>query len=322
MRADPSGRHAARTPGRRAALTLALATTLLATAFAPAGDPTDGADPVSVPRPVAAYDFEHPVPGDYARERDRGLSGTTLDLVNGGAQARVRDDERRGHVLRTRQVSPTVRGNDDWKAGVYGPQGVPTLGAFNGARQATVMGWFKMTADNPAPNSGTPDPDDRYNAIGLAGILSGTSQGHDVRALLELITVDGEMKVVALGRRLDGGSSQTFAADAGWRDILPPDTWVFLASTFDFDKGTMALYRDARPLPGRYVVPGDPWAVDGPPEPDTASPTDPRGIKIGGSYPQNTQEGNPCDCRMDDLTFFDRALTPAEIRSQYRRTGG
>lgn len=322
MRADPPGRRAARTPGRRAALTLALATTLLATAFAPAGDPTDGADPVSVPRPVAAYDFEHPVPGDYARERDRGLSGTTLDLVNGGAQARVRDDERRGHVLRTRQVSPTVRGNDDWKAGVYGPQGVPTLSAFNGARQATVMGWFKMTADNPAPNSGTADPDDRYNAIGLAGILSGTSQGHDVRALLELITVDGEMKVVALGRRLDGGSSQTFAADAGWRDVLPPDTWVFLAATFDFDKGTMALYRDARPLPGRYVVPGDPWAVDGPPEPDTASPTDPRGIKIGGSYPQNTQEGNPCDCRMDDLTFFDRALTPAEIRSQYRRTGG
>ncbi|MGW8573361.1 LamG-like jellyroll fold domain-containing protein [Streptomyces niveus] len=314
MRADP--------PGRRAALTLALATTLLATAFAPAGDPTDGADPVSVPRPVAAYDFEHPVPGDYARERDRGLSGTTLDLVNGGDQARVRDDERRGHVLRTRQVSPTVRGNDDWKAGVYGPQGVPTLSAFNGARQATVMGWFKMTADNPAPNSGTADPDDRYNAIGLAGILSGTSQGHDVRALLELITVDGQMKVVALGRRLDGGSSQTFAADAGWRDVLPPDTWVFLAATFDFDKGTMALYRDARPLPGRYVVPGDPWAVDGPPEPDTASPTDPRGIKIGGSYPQNTQEGNPCDCRMDDLTFFDRALTPAEIRSQYRRTGG
>ncbi|MFD7517249.1 LamG-like jellyroll fold domain-containing protein [Streptomyces niveus] len=322
MRADPPGRRAARTPGRRAALTLALATTFLATAFAPAGDPTDGADPVSVPRPVAAYDFEHPVPGDYARERDRGLSGTTLDLVNGGAQARVRDDERRGHVLRTRQVSPTVRGNDDWKAGVYGPQGVPTLSAFNGARQATVMGWFKMTADNPAPNSGTADPDDRYNAIGLAGILSGTSQGHDVRALLELITVDGEMKVVALGRRLDGGSSQTFAADAGWRDVLPPDTWVSLAATFDFDKGTMALYRDARPLPGRYVVPGDPWAVDGPPEPDTASPTDPRGIKIGGSYPQNTQEGNPCDCRMDDLTFFDRALTPAEIRSQYRRTGG
>ncbi|MFC8831220.1 LamG-like jellyroll fold domain-containing protein [Streptomyces sp. NPDC057137] len=310
MRAD--------TPTRRAAPILALATTLLVTAFAPANEPVAA----HVPRPVVAYDFEHPVPGDPARERDRGRSGTTLDLVNGGDRSRVRDDERHGRVLRTRQVSPATASTDDWKAGVYGPQGVPTLRAFNGSRQVTVMGWFRMTAENPAPNTNTADPDDRYDAIGLAGILSGTSQGHDVRALLELITVDGEMKVVALGRRLDGGRSQTYAADADWRQILPPDTWVSLAATFDFDTGTMALYRDGRPLPGRYTVPGDPWAVDGPPEPDAASPTDPRGIKIGGSYPQNTQEGNPCDCRMDDLMFFDRVLTPAEIRSQYRRTGG
>ncbi|MFD3921843.1 LamG-like jellyroll fold domain-containing protein [Streptomyces sp. NPDC058595] len=317
MRADPTGR-------RRLALALAAASTLLVTAFVPAAGPADRAagGPAHAPRPVAAYDFEHPVPGDPARERDRGRSGTTLELVNGGAQSRVKDDERPGRVLRTRQVSPQTAGTDDWKAGVYGPQGVETLRAFNGARETTVMGWFRMTADNPAPNSNTADPDDRYNAIGLAGILSGTSQGHDVRALLELITVGGEMKVVALGRRVDNGSSQTFAADADWRQILPPDTWVSLAATFDFDNGTMALYRDGRPLPGRHVVAGDPWAVDGPPEPDTASPTDPRGIKIGGSYPQNTQEGNPCDCRMDDLMFFDRALTPAEIMSQYRRTRG
>ncbi|MEU0528566.1 LamG-like jellyroll fold domain-containing protein [Streptomyces niveus] len=319
MRAD--------TPRRsRLALTLALTTTLLVTGFAPADAPADrAADRAgggAAPRPVAAYDFEHPVPGDPARERDRGRSGTTLELVNGGAQSRVRDDERPGRVLRTRQISPGTAGSDDWKAGVYGPQGVPTLGAFNGARETTVMGWFRMTADNPAPNSNTADPNDRYNAIGLAGILSGTSQGHDVRALLELITVDGEMKVVALGRRVDNGSSQTFAADADWREILPPDTWVSLAATFDFDTGTMALYRDGRPLPGRHVVAGDPWAVEGAPEPDVASLTDPRGIKIGGSYPQNTQEGNPCDCRMDDLMFFDRVLTPAEIMSQYRRTRG
>ncbi|MFD3521079.1 LamG-like jellyroll fold domain-containing protein [Streptomyces sp. NPDC058653] len=313
MRGDTSGR-------RRLALALALTTTLLVTAFAPAEGTAEGAS--RVPSPVAAYDFEHPVPGDPARERDRGRSGTTIELVNGGAHARVRDDERPGRVLRTRQVSPTVAGNDDWKAGVYGPRGVPTLSAFNAARQTTVMGWFRMTGENPALNSGTPAPDDRYNAIGLAGILSGTSGGHDVRALLELITVDGEMKVVALGRRVDEGSSATFAADADWRRILPPDTWVFLAATFDFDSGAMALYRDGRPLPGRYVVSGDPWAVEGEPEPDAASPTDPRGIKIGGSYPQNTQEGNPCDCRMDDLMFFDRALTPTEIMSQYRRTRG
>lgn len=118
MRADPAGRG-------RLALAVALTTTLLVTGFAPADAPAgrSAGGPAHVPRPVAAYDFEHPVPGDPARERDRGRSGTTLELVNGGAQSRVRDDERPGRVLRTRQVSPETAGTDDWKAGVYGPQG-------------------------------------------------------------------------------------------------------------------------------------------------------------------------------------------------------
>ena len=60
--------------------------------------------------------------------------------------------------------------------------------------------------------------------------------------------------------------------------------WVFLAATFDFDDGT-ALYRDGEPLDGFYTLPGDPWGVIGDPEPDLASATDPRGIKLGGSYP-------------------------------------
>jgi concanavalin A-like lectin/glucanase superfamily protein len=268
---------------------------------------------------VAYYDFGHPVRGNPGWERDRGRSGTDIQLVNGGARMRAWDRDR-GHVLQTRQNSPTAPGNDDWKAGVYGPDGVPTLHAFNGVRETTVMGWFKMTGENPSPNSGSAKPDDRYGAIGLAGVLSGTSQGHDVRALLELITVNGEMKVVALGRRVDGASSQTFAADADWKTLLPQDTWVFLVATFDYDDGTMALYRNGRAVPGFYTLTGDPWAVEGPPEPDAASPSDPRGIKIGGSYPQNTKEGNPCNCRMDDLMFLDRALTPGEVMAQYRRT--
>ena len=68
--------------------------------------------------------------------------------------------------------------------------------------------------------------------------------------------------------------------------------WVFLAATFDFDDGT-ALYRDGEPLDGFYTLPGDPLGVIGDPEPDLASATDPRGIKLGGSYPQNTTETNP-----------------------------
>lgn len=259
---------------------------------------------------VAYYDFEHPADG---AERDQGRSGTDIRLVNDAP--RVRDGFR--HALQVGQVSE-VDGNDDWKAGVYEATGVPTLRAFNAARETTVMGWFKMTGVNPSPNTTTANPSDYFNAVGLAGVLTGDSDGHGVRALLEIIDVAGELRVVALGRRLDGGSSQTFAASLPWQDVLPRNEWVFLAATFDFDTGEVALYRDGRPLDGFYTVGGDPWLVAGEPEPDLTTASDPRGIKIGGSFPQNTRERNPCNCRMDELMFLDRALSPREVWLQYR----
>lgn len=262
---------------------------------------------------VAYYDFEHPAAGGTV-ERDRGRSGTDLWLVNGAP--RVRDGIR--HALQTGQNS-AVASNDDWKAGVYSQTGVPSLRAFNAAREITVMGWFKTTGVNPSPNTVTADPADYYNAIGLAGVLTGDSDGHAVRALLEVINVNGELKVVALGRRVDGGSSQTFAASAPWQEVLPPGQWTHLAATFDFDTGEMALYRNGRALDGFYTVTGDPWQLAGDPEPDLTTASDPRGIKIGGSFPQNTVERNPCNCRMDELIFLDRAATPKEIKAQYRR---
>jgi hypothetical protein len=268
------------------------------------------------PNLVAYYDFEHPAHGDRAVERDLGSSRTDIELVNGGAAMRVRD--RGGHVLRTKQLSPAALSNDDWKAGVYAAAGVSSLHRFNAARQISVLGWFEVTGEAPALNTNTADPADRYNAVGLAGVLSGDSDGHNVRALLEVIDVPGELRVVALGRRIDGGSSQTFAANEDWQAILPRHRWVFLAATFDFDTGEMALYKDGRPLDGFYTVAGDPWQVAGPPEPDLTTATDPAGIKIGGSFPQNTVERNPCDCRMDGLMFLDRALSPHEVRQQYR----
>jgi hypothetical protein len=158
-----------------------------------------------------------------------------------------------------------------------------------------------------------------FNAVGLAGVLSGDSEGHAVRALLEVISVNGELRVVALGRRVDGASSQTFAANQPWEEILPADEWVFLAATFDFDDGTMQLFRNGEPLDGFYTIAGDPWAVAGEPEPDLTSATDPAGIKLGGSFPQNTVERNPCNCRMDSLMFLDRVLTAGEVRAQYQR---
>lgn len=268
---------------------------------------------------VSYYDFEHPVRGDKAMEQDRGRSGTRLSLVNGGADMRVRDGafDRSRNSLQLKQVNPAVAGNDDWKAGLYQESGVPSLRAFNGARQTSIMGWVKMTGQNPAPNSNSANPADLYGAIGLAGVLAGDSNGHSVRALLELIGVDGELKLVALARRIDGGDSQTFAAAEDWRKLLPHNEWVFLAATFDFDTGAMALYRNGKPLTGKYVAAGDPWRLEGEPEPDLASATDPRGIKIGGSYPQNNREGNACNCRMDSLMFLDRVVKPWEVHLQY-----
>ncbi|SDM50890.1 Concanavalin A-like lectin/glucanases superfamily protein [Lentzea albidocapillata subsp. violacea] len=269
---------------------------------------------------VSYYDFEHPVRGNNALEQDSGRSGTRLQLINGGADMRVRDGafRRSRNSVQLKQITPALAGNDDWKAGLYSETGVPTLKAFNGVRQTSIMGWVKMTGQNPAPNSNSANPDDLYGAIGLAGVLTGDSNGHAVRALLELIQVGGELKLVALARRIDGGASQTFAASADWQKLLPQNEWVFLAATFDFDTGTMALYRNGSPLAGRYVAAGDPWQLEGEPEPDLATASDPRGYKIGGSYPQNTREGNACNCRMDSLMFLDRAVRPWEVQLQYR----
>ncbi|MEE1805812.1 hypothetical protein [Streptomyces sp. BE133] len=270
---------------------------------------------------VVAYDFGHPDPADAGLEQDIGHSGTTLSLINGGSAMRVADEAYPGAspALQVRQQNPTTAGNDDWKAGTWDAEGMASLGAFRSARGATVMGWFKMTGDNPALNSNTANSSDRYNAIGLAGVLSGTSDGHAVRALLELIQVNGELKLVALGRRLDSGASQTFAADAPWEELLPRGEWVHLAATFDFRDGTLALYRDGKPLDGFYVTPGDPWELATTPAPHRASSTDPRGIKIGGSFPQNTRENNACDCRMDDLLFLDRPVPDGAVAAEYRR---
>jgi hypothetical protein len=301
-------------PVRRLVIALCCVTLAALSGTAPASATGAGGRPGVFPTLkqdlMVHYDFEHP--RGAAVERDQGKSRTDLQLINGAP--RVRDGFR--HSVQLGQVG-TANGNDDWKAGIYSPTGVPSLRAFNAARETTVMGWFKLTGVNPSPNTTTENPDDFFGAFGLAGILTGDSDGHAVRALLEVFVVQGEMRVVALGRRIDGGSSQTFAATTPWPEILPQNQWVFLAATFNFDTGEMALYRNGKPLDGFYGTAGDPWLVEGAPEPDLTTASDPRGIKIGGSFPQNNLERNPCNCRMDELTFFDRALTAKEIWRQY-----
>ncbi|MGC4855376.1 hypothetical protein ACLQ24_18790 [Micromonospora sp. DT4] len=111
---------------------------------------------------VAAYDFDRPVPGDPALERDQGRCGTEIELINGGAAMRVPDRACRGsgNAVQARQVDPATAGNDDWKAGTWSASGVRTLRAFSATGGTTIMGWFKLNMDSPAPNSTTTDPDD------------------------------------------------------------------------------------------------------------------------------------------------------------------
>jgi len=269
---------------------------------------------------VCYHDFEHPVAGNPAQEIDLGLSETTINLVNGGGAMRTNDGAYAGstHSLQTRQLNPTVAGNDDWKAGCYQTNGLNSLNPFSAVGGITIMTWVKPTEMNPNLNSVTTNPDDYYNAVGLAGLLSGTSEGHAVRALLEIIQVGGTMKLVALGRRIDTGASLTLAATEDWQTLIPSNRWTHLAATFDYDKGTMALYRNGAPLPATYTTTNDAWHILAGEEPDLTSATSPAGIKIGGSFPQNTQEKNPFNGRFDDIMFFNRALTPAEIESQYQ----
>lgn len=272
---------------------------------------------------VCHYDFDHPAAADQDRESDLGTSGTELQLINGGSTMRVRDPAYpgAGQALQTRQLDPDANGNDDWKAGLFDGDGVASLSAFNAVTGITLMGWIKPTGVNPNPNTTTDAPDDLYNAVGLIGLLSGNSDGHNVRALLEIILVDGTPRLVALGRRDDTGDSLILAANEDWETLLPANTWTHLAASFDFDAGTMALYHNGDPLPASYTSGEDRWIVAGDPEPDLTSASNPAGIKIGGSFPQNTAEKNAFNGRFDDLMFFDRALTPAEIEAQYQRMG-
>lgn len=271
--------------------------------------------PSLAPNLIAFYDFEHPSPTNAAVELDQGSSGTSINLINGGAAMRVSGS------LQLQQVRPTVSSNDDWKAGRFSSSGVTSLNAFNRVQGITIMGWFNLAGTNPSPNSNTSSTTDFYNAIGLAGLLSGDSDGHKARALIELFEVNGTIRLVALGRRLDTQSHQVFAANEDWHTLLPPNTWVLLAATLNFNTGAMALYKNGQPLPGFLAVSGDPWGIGGGGGPFFSSATNPRGIKIGGSFPQNTRENNPCNCRMDSLMFLNRDATATEVAQQFALSG-
>jgi hypothetical protein len=272
------------------------------------------------PNLICRYDFDHPVATNSAHETNLGAAAADLNLINGGAAQRTNDGAYPGSLfcLQTQQVNPTTSGNDDWKAGFYQTNGMPALSNFASVTGITLMGWIKPTGTNPNLDTTTSgnQTNDYYNAVGLFGLLSGTSEGHAVRALLEIITVNSSYQLVALGRRLDSGNSLTLAATNDWHVLLPSNVWTHFTATFDFDNGTMALYRNGQPVVATNTSAANQWAITA--GMDVTSATSPAGIKIGGSYPQNTAEKNAFNGRFDDLMFFNRSLTAAEVAAQFQ----
>lgn len=273
---------------------------------------------------VCHFDFDHPDGARADREIDQGPSGAFLNLVNGGAEMRMKDEAWRGsgHALQTMQTDPESDGNDDWKAGCFEPGGMASMERFGGAGGITLMGWFKVTGPVPAPNSVTPRVGDLYAGAGLVGVLTGDSDGHFCRALIEILRVDGEMRVVALGRRVDGGATQMGVWESPLAEVLPEGQWTHLAAVFDYEAGIIRVYRNGRLAPMRHYQPGNPWAGGAGSGRDKTSETRAAGLKVGGSYPQNQKERNPFNGRMDDLMAFDRALTTAEVEAQFAQFGG
>ncbi|TWT90517.1 hypothetical protein Mal64_09080 [Pseudobythopirellula maris] len=278
------------------------------------------------PHLINHYTFDDPQGGDpgSATELDLGLDATPIQLLNGAP--RVIDGAWGGSVyaLETRQNNSGP--NDDWKAGVFFDSSAEsTLGGSNHVTGVTIAGWFKPlgdVGDNPSPNTNSGDPFDTFNAFGLAGLLRGDDggvgvDGHGVRALLEVIGG----KVVGLGRRLDdqSGSGRVSTVD-DWHVVMPPGEWTHLTATFDFDQGEIFLYKNGLALAADQPQ-TDNWDLD-PEETNHTSPTNPAGIKIGGSHPNNSQEQNPFNGRIDELTFFNRVVYPREVRGLYLGLSG
>lgn len=282
--------------------------------------------PALQPHLVNHYTFDDPLDGSTRNgvQLDLGLDATPIYLLNGAPT--IADPAWGGsrRALETRQIGD-VPGNDDWKAGVkFDSSEESSLSGTNHVSGISLMGWFKPLGDvfdNPSPDTNTVFPFDRFGAFGLFGLLRGdeeleSTDGHAVRALLEVIN----NRVVGLGRRLDyqedSGSAQSVAP---WYEVLPPNQWTHLTATFDFDQAVVRLYRNG----GLIETEDDEldnWETTD--DVDTTSATNAGGIKIGGSFPDNSLERNPFNGRFDELMTFNRALTSEAVLAQFRLVNG
>lgn len=300
---------------RKILVTGSIALSLVAPAFA--GEVL----PALKPNLINHYTFDNPENNDPKSpvEIDLGSDKVNINLINGAP--RVADTPWKGSKYSLETGQKEGKPNDDWKAGImYANSAESKLNGSKNVTGLTVMGWFKPLAGPevmPALNTNTADnPNDRYNAIGLAGLLRGDENtprldGHVVRALLEVI--DG--KITGMGRPLDNQSaSGRLGSNDPWYVVMPVGQWTHLVATFDFPAGKIVLYKNGTVLPS-----GTPNVAAWQAKPETrTSNTAAGGIKIGGSHPNNSTEFNPFNGRIDELMFFSKSLSAEEVAQQFK----
>ena len=130
-------------------------------------------------------------------------------------------------------------------------------------------------------------------------------------ALLEVING----RITGLGRRLDAQSgSGSIRSAEPWDQIMIPGEWSHLTATFDFDRGEVALYKNGLPIETDNLNVGSWDLTEGT---DYTSDVPAGGVKIGGSFPDNSQERNPFNGLIDELMAFNQWLSPALVLAQY-----
>lgn len=242
---------------------------------------------------VNHYTFDRPLGGNINSpiEVDLETDQTAIALLNGASRIA---DAAWGASTYSLQAGPNGDSvsNDGWKAGIQFPSSwESTLVGTKHVTGISLMDWFKPLGDrfnNPSPNTTTPDGTDQFNAFGLFGILRGDENlehidGHVVRALLEVIN----NRVTGLGRRLDvqPGSGSIRSVER-WDLIMVPGEWSHLTATFDFNEGDVALYKNGLPLDPENLIVGS-WEFTE--STGYTSNVPAGGIKIGGSFPDNSR---------------------------------
>jgi Concanavalin A-like lectin/glucanases superfamily len=260
---------------------------------------------------VDSYTFDDPVPGDSFSEVDQGSDGVNLWVFYGGLQRVVGNAfPGSGNALQTGAVSTppgplsphaTSPGNDDMKAGIsFASSAVSPLVGTEQVTGITIMGWFKPTQ----PIVGT---------TSLMALLRGDSGAddtpHDGRALMEIENVSGTYRITGIGRRLDSDGQRLTYSNLGidnssnsQTSALPLNTWTFLAAAFNYDTGTITLYRNGSVL-SSTAPSGDSWQLTS--GTDRTSNTASLGIKIGGQISDDT---TPFTGFIDEVQIYNEAL--------------